>query len=184
MKNVECFVTILCENWWNIKNSHCFLTKIHSPPLTFSDNQWSERPELTRSKIALLFLPVQWNLEIRALQIFRWKQVFFLIKWLLLGNLRVEAPSHDSGKGCCIDRIDRATMVFELFWTGFGDPVVTMVVCTKKKCAIQVIHGVRNTWNRTEIVKTWSNNAPRSLWSRICSDKDVRVAIRDGRPRF
>ena len=72
------------------------------------------------------------------------KECFF-IKWLPLGNLRVKAPFRDSGKGCCIDRIDRAMMVFELFWTGFGDPVVTMVVCTKKKCAIQIIHNARNT---------------------------------------
>ena len=70
-KNGECFVTILCENWWNTENSHWFYTKRHSLPLTFSDNQVSERPELTGSKMALLFLPVCQNLEIHALHKFR-----------------------------------------------------------------------------------------------------------------
>ena len=41
---------MVSKNWWNSKNSHCFYTKIHSLPLTFSENQGSERPELTESK--------------------------------------------------------------------------------------------------------------------------------------
>ena len=74
-------VSVLCDflykNWWNSKNSHCFYTKIHSLPLTFSENQGSERPELTGSKMALLFLPVHRNLEIHALHEIGWKWVFF-----------------------------------------------------------------------------------------------------------
>ena len=74
-------VSVLCDflykNWWNSKNSHCFYTKIHSLPLTFSENQGSERPEPTGSKMAMHFMPVLRNLEIHGLHKFGWKWVFF-----------------------------------------------------------------------------------------------------------
>ena len=51
----------------------------------------------------------------------------FLRKWFMC-NQRVEAPCHDSGKGCCIIRFDGVTMFSELLWTWCSDPVVTMFV--------------------------------------------------------
>ena len=51
---------------------------------------------------------------------------YFLGNWLL-SNRRQGAPCHDSGKVCCIVRIDGRRIFHELFWTGFGDPLVTKV---------------------------------------------------------
>ena len=39
-KNGECFVTILCENWWNTENSDCFS---HQNTLPASYIQWWSR---------------------------------------------------------------------------------------------------------------------------------------------
>ena len=47
-----------------------FHTKIRSLPLTFSDDQGSERPELAGSKMAVLSFQVHRNLEIHSLHEF------------------------------------------------------------------------------------------------------------------
>ena len=87
------------------------------------------------------------NKEISTPHEFGWNLVF-LRKWLL-GDMRVGAPCHDSGKGWHIIRIDGARMLCEFFWTEFGDPVVTMVVaffCTAlfSFCSTMRVH--RKKW--------------------------------------
>ncbi len=54
-----------------------FYIKMRLLPLTFSDDGGNERPELERSKVALLVFPVCQNLEFHLLHKVRCKWVFF-----------------------------------------------------------------------------------------------------------
>jgi hypothetical protein len=61
------------ENMQNSMNSPCFWPKITHPAqvISFNGGGRSERPELVRLKMAMLFFPVYLNSKIYALHKFR-----------------------------------------------------------------------------------------------------------------
>ena len=127
MKKDDYFVTILCENWQNTMNSHYCLPQNTHPA---SYIQWLLREwenGVRRFKNGPVFLlGVSEFGDSCTPRIWVKMGVFFSKSFL--GDRRVGVPCHDSDKGWCIIRIDQASALGEFFWTGLGDPVVTMVV--------------------------------------------------------